>query len=81
MDEPTSSVDPATRTALEGLGRALAEVDVSVVWVTHDLAQMRRVADHVVVLIAGRIAHSAPAARLESSAPGPVRAFLEGAAA
>jgi putative ABC transport system ATP-binding protein len=81
MDEPTSSVDSGTSTALEGLGRALAEIDVPVLWVTHDLAQMRRVADHVVVMIAGRIAHAAPAARLETGAPAPVRAFLEGEAA
>jgi putative ABC transport system ATP-binding protein len=81
MDEPTSSVDPATRTALEDLGRALAEVDVPVVWVTHDLAQMRRVADHVIVMIGGRLAHAAPAGRLEVNAPAPVRAFLEGEAA
>ena len=81
MDEPTSSVDSATRTALEALGRALAEVDVAVIWVTHDLAQMRRVADHVLVLMAGRIAHAAPATRLEADASPPVRAFLEGQAA
>ena len=81
MDEPTSSVDPTTRTALETLGRALVDIDVSVVWVTHDLTQMRRVADHVVVMIGGRIAHSAAAGRIESNAPAPVRAFLEGTAA
>ena len=81
MDEPTSSVDPATRTALERLGRALTDVDVPVVWVTHDLAQMRRIADHVIVVIAGRIAHAAPAARVDAGAPATVRAFLDGEAA
>lgn len=81
MDEPTSSVDPATRNALEKLGRALADVEVPVVWVTHDLAQMRRVADHVIVVIGGSLAHAAPVGRLEAGAPAPVRAFLEGEAA
>lgn len=78
MDEPTSSVDPAARAALEALGRSLADAGVPVVWVTHDLAQMRRIADHVVVLIAGRIAHSAAAHRLDGDAPAPVRDFLAG---
>ena len=81
MDEPTSSVDPATRTALEKLGRALADNDVPVVWVTHDLAQMRRLADHVVVVIGGRIAHAGSVAGLDTGAPEQVRAFLAGAAA
>jgi putative ABC transport system ATP-binding protein len=81
MDEPTSSVDPATRTALEELGSGLAAMDVTVIWVTHDLAQMRRVASHVVVVIGGRIAHDAPVDRLDVGAPAPVREFLQGAAA
>jgi putative ABC transport system ATP-binding protein len=81
MDEPTSSVDPAARIALEGLARALADVDVPVVWVTHDLEQMRRLADNVIVLIDGRVAHTAPVGRLDTDAPRPVAAFLAGEAA
>jgi ABC-type transporter Mla maintaining outer membrane lipid asymmetry ATPase subunit MlaF len=49
---------------------------VNVVWVTHDLEQLRRVADHVLVLIGGRIAHSGPAATLESDSAPDVRRFL-----
>jgi putative ABC transport system ATP-binding protein len=81
MDEPTSSVDPATRTALEELGGGLAAMDVAVIWVTHDLAQMRRVANHVLVVIGGRIAHGAPVECLDQDAPAPVRKFLAGTAA
>lgn len=78
MDEVTSSVDPAQRTGLEGLARSLASKGVAVLWVTHDLNQMRRVADHVLVVVDGHIAHAAHPAEVEKCAPGPVRAFLAG---
>jgi putative ABC transport system ATP-binding protein len=76
MDEVTSSVDPAARIGLETLARHLAQTAVNVVWVTHDLEQLRRVADHVLILIGGRIAHSGPAATLESDSAPDVRRFL-----
>lgn len=76
MDEPTSSVDPATRRGLERLARGLATMGVPVLWVTHDLTQMRRIADHVLVVIEGRIAHAAPVAHLDDGAPEIARRFL-----
>jgi putative ABC transport system ATP-binding protein len=78
MDEPASSLDPAARRGLEDLALSLAASGVPVVWVTHDLTQMRRIADHVVVVIAGRIVHAAPASALEDNPPESVRAFLSG---
>jgi ABC-type phosphate transport system ATPase subunit len=76
MDEPTSSVDRSARLALESLARDLVHDGVSVLWVTHDLDQMRRVADDVVVVIAGRIAHTAGVRELAEHAPDEVREFL-----
>jgi putative ABC transport system ATP-binding protein len=76
MDEVTSSVDPAARRGLEALARGLAGRGVRVLWVTHDLEQLRRLADHVLILVAGRVAHAGPAARLEADAPPEVRRFL-----
>jgi putative ABC transport system ATP-binding protein len=81
MDEVTSSVDPAARFALEDLARGLAAVDVPVVWVTHDLDQMRRLAEHVLVLIGGRIVHAGPPGRLGADAPDEAQQFLTGEAA
>ena len=81
MDEVTSSVDPAARLGLEGLARALADVGVPVVWVTHDLVQMRRIADHVVVVFEGRIVHAGSPAALATDAPPEARRFLAGEAA
>jgi putative ABC transport system ATP-binding protein len=56
MDEPTSALDPASRRSLEQLARRLCEHGVPLLWVTHDLAQAGRLADEVLVVIAGRIA-------------------------
>jgi ABC-type phosphate transport system ATPase subunit len=75
MDEVTSSVDPVARRGLEDLARALARTGVVVVWVTHDLDQLRRIADHVVVVIDGRVAYESDVPGLDA-APAPVLAFL-----
>lgn len=80
MDEVTSSVDPVQRYSLEALTRSLSSHGVPVLWVTHDLVQMRRIADHVLVLIEGRIACSSPLEVLDADAPASVRAFLDGEA-
>jgi putative ABC transport system ATP-binding protein len=81
MDEVTSSVDPAARLGLEELARALGNVDVPVVWVTHDLEQMRRLADHVLVVVDGRIVHAGGPSSLATDAPPEARRFLTGEAA
>ena len=78
MDEPTSSLEPAARTDLEKLARSLANSGIPIVWVTHDLAQMQRIADYVLVMIDGAIAHSANATDLEANSSLPVRDFLAG---
>lgn len=78
MDEVTSSVDPGARLALEDLARHCAGAGVHVLWVTHDLGQARRVSDHVVVVLGGRIAHAAATADLDATAPPEARAFLQG---
>ena len=80
MDEVTSSVDPAQRLGLEGLARSLVSAGVTVLWVTHDLDQMRRVADHVLVVIEGHIVHASDPASIDADAPESVRAFLAGEA-
>ncbi len=54
-DEPTASLDHESTLALERLARRLADDGVPVLWVTHDLAQVERIADHRVTLEAGRL--------------------------
>jgi putative ABC transport system ATP-binding protein len=54
-DESTSALDGASTAILERLVRQLADDGIPVVWVTHDLAQMERLADRVIELEDGRI--------------------------
>ncbi len=56
MDEVTSSLDPTARRALEELARSLADDGIPIVWVTHDLAQARRLADSTLVVVSGHLA-------------------------
>ncbi len=56
MDEPTSSLDAAATGVLEDLTAELVAGGLTVLWVSHDLAQVRRIADERVVLLDGRIA-------------------------
>ena len=79
MDEVASSVDPIQRRGLEQLAGSLSASGVAVLWVTHDLSQMRRIADHVLVVIEGKIAHTSSLPGLDTDTPPPaVRAFLAG---
>lgn len=53
MDEPTASLDPAATTRLERLVRGLT---VPILWVTHDVTQVRRIADRVMTIADGHLA-------------------------
>ncbi len=64
-DEPTAGLDLTPRLAFERLMRGLTSDGLTVVWVTHDLDQLRRLADKVLVLLAGRVAYSGPPDRLD----------------
>lgn len=57
-DEPTASLDHDSTLALEQLCRRLADDGVPVLWVTHDRAQVERIADHRITLEAGRVVPS-----------------------
>jgi putative ABC transport system ATP-binding protein len=56
LDEPTSALDEQARGAVEATLASLRETfDLSLVLVTHDLEQARRMADWVVKMDAGRV--------------------------
>jgi len=57
-DEPTASLDHGSTLALETLARRLADEGVPILWVTHDLTQVERIADHRVTLEDGRVVPS-----------------------
>ena len=55
LDEPTSALDEAARRRIEELVTDLnARLGLTMVFVTHDLSQVERVADHVALLAEGR---------------------------
>lgn len=74
-DEATSALDATATGRLETLARGLAGDGLPVIWVTHDLAQVRRLADHLVVMRAGRVVWTGAASAPE--APGAVTDALD----
>ncbi|MDF1594846.1 MAG: ATP-binding cassette domain-containing protein [Acidimicrobiia bacterium] len=76
MDEPTSSLDPAATRTIEDQAMALAAAGMPILWVTHDTAQMNRIASHVVCLVNGRVAYEGTAAGLMASADPSIAAYL-----
>lgn len=77
-DEPTSALDPAATTALERLARSLAGEGMPIVWISHELAQLDRLADTGVVLVGGRVAAVGTPTAVRASAVPSVAAFLRG---
>lgn len=57
MDEPTSSLDPASKSKIEDLMFDLKE-KYTVILVTHDVAQARKVSDHTSMIYNGKIVAS-----------------------
>jgi ABC-type phosphate transport system ATPase subunit len=70
MDEPTSALDRDASARIESLVRDLADHDLAIVLVTHDLAQAKRVADTAYLLVEGRITASGDIDEIEAAWPG-----------
>ncbi|HUV17803.1 MAG TPA: ATP-binding cassette domain-containing protein [Ilumatobacteraceae bacterium] len=66
-DEPTAALDRAARATVEDLGRMLADSGVAVIWVSHDTDQLRRLADHVIVLADGAVRSVGHLSELDAS--------------
>lgn len=75
LDEPTSALDGHASRRLEERARDAAAAGLSLVWVTHDVGQLRRLADHAVVMAGGRWLWSG--ALDGGELPGDVVAFLD----
>jgi phosphate transport system ATP-binding protein len=63
LDEPTSSLDPTTTEKIEGLIRSLAN-RLTVIMVTHDLAQAARIGDRTALFFDGRLVEAGPTEQL-----------------
>jgi putative ABC transport system ATP-binding protein len=80
LDEPTSALDQAARDAVEATLRGLrARTSISIVVVTHDMAQARRLANYVVRIEGGRAAAQGPLAEVLDEEVEPAIATAEDA--
>jgi putative ABC transport system ATP-binding protein len=61
LDEPTSALDPASTHGVEQAARAFIAAGGSVVLVSHDPDQVRRIAGRVLTLHAGQLTAAGPA--------------------
>ncbi|MGE4292746.1 MAG: ABC transporter ATP-binding protein [Desulfovibrio sp.] len=77
-DEPTSGLDPINSAELDQLLLELnRRFGITVVVVSHDLASMRTIADHVVVLGEGRVLFDGSLEELEATEDEYLRRFLD----
>ena len=61
-DEPVSMVDASLRTAIVNLFRKLRdELDMSIIYITHDLATAYTISDRVVIMRHGRVVEAGDA--------------------
>ena len=65
LDEPTTGLDVVTQAQiLQELVRLRDEHQVSMIYVTHDLAVVAQIADRIAVMYAGRIVEQGPSAQV-----------------
>lgn len=78
MDEPLSALDRSTKNEiLPFLERLHAALHIPVLYVTHDMAEVERLADHLVLMEAGRVLASGPLTVLQSDPALPLAAGRE----
>jgi ABC-type phosphate transport system ATPase subunit len=80
LDEPTSALDPAaTHHVEETIQHLRANLDLTVLWVSHDIAQAERAADRIYLLAGGRIVdEGAPTHLFREGSEHLAAAFAEG---
>ncbi len=77
-DEPTSGLDPITSAQMDALLLDMKKAfpTMTMVVVSHDLASLECIADHVLVLHAGELAYCGPWAELKNSEDAYIQDFL-----
>jgi len=77
MDEPFGALDPLTRAEMQTMLRVLLRrVGKTTLIVTHDLEEALYLADHVVLLEAGRVVAELPSAEVRGSENPAVKAYV-----
>jgi putative ABC transport system ATP-binding protein len=79
MDEPTSALDPTARTRIEELVKQLNREGLTIVFVTHDMEQAKRIGTWTMLLVAGRKVEEGPTGEFFTEAKTETaRLFIEG---
>lgn len=80
-DEPTAGLDPVMTAVVDVLINDLCKkLGMTAVVVTHDMASVYRIADHIVMLHQGKIVFEGTAAQIRSSQDPLVKQFINGEA-
>ena len=79
LDEPTANLDPANVALIERIIKRLQATSTTIVIVTHNLFQARRLADDAALLINGELVESGPIQQLfDAPHDARTRAFMGG---
>ena len=79
LDEPSSALDPGATEAVEAIVSDIVARGTKVLLVSHNLGQVARMAEDVLVLSGGRVVEHGPTRTLLSSPRSPeARAYLKG---
>lgn len=80
LDEPTANLDPGATEAIEALIAAIARAGAKVILVSHNLGQVARLAEDVLVLDRGRAVEHGPASQVLQTPRSPeARSYIKGA--
>jgi tungstate transport system ATP-binding protein len=79
LDEPTAALDPAGKREVEHLMAQFAQAGMTLIFASHNLGQVKRLANRVLYLEDGRLLVDWPAQRFFSDhLPDGAAAFLKG---
>lgn len=79
LDEITSALDPSSLNEVEGLIQKLYDQhDITVIWITHNLEQARRMGQYAWVMVDGKLVDAGEISVLDHSDIPSVNRFLKG---
>ncbi len=80
LDEPTANIDPYSTMEIERMLASIREKEnITIIFVTHNIAQVKRISDRFIFMVGGHIEDSGPSSLLLSGGTGrKLRSFLDG---